>query len=889
MLPPTNAPAEILRFGPFTLDAGERELRREGELLPLTGKALETLAYLCANPRRLVTREELLAGVWPDTFVEEGNLSWAISTVRKALGPRAGGEWIQTVRGVGYRLQADIERVRRPPPAPRAIEADGVGPPAKTPERPATAPEAPPGARRSVRVALAGFAAMAVIAVVWLAWRRAGIPAPRQSIAVLGFRNLSGKADLDWLSVAIAEMVSADLAAGERLRSIPAEDVERAKADLSLPPLDSLSRQTLLRLREQLGADLVAAGSYLRTGGDDGALRIDLRLQDARSGEVLATASRSGAAGELIHLVNDAAGEVRGRVGLGPSEAAFSSSAMPALPKDPAAARLYAEGLQRLRLREYAAAAERLERALGVAPHFAPAHAALARARAALEDDRAEPEALAALRDSASLPAPERELLEARHLLSAHDWEKGLAALDNLWRRDPGDFELGLEVAEAQVHASLTAAAKLVLARLRGQAKSGAERARVDLLEWQAAKTGTPYKQLVEVARRAVASTSAIGAKTLAIEAYYDLAWSGYWANDDRALGEGLARGEELARELDDPLYHGLFIDLRGLRLFWDPKRGGEAPALFEQARSIFHQHRALVREAYSVSRLVEAANRDGDYGKAALLIGEMRSLCDEAQNDRCRAYSSQMRADVESTRGDLALARHFAGDALERFRRIGDRGGEGVTLTEVYWIADLQGDSDAAIAAVRAKLEIHRQLGDDTLVASDTNQLAQLLAENGRAKEAIPLATHGIGEAQRLKVAINEAAGRATLARALWESGRQAEALASSRAAMALLPAIKQAATTYFVRYNHALLLTAAGSPAEARSIADDLLQRSQAGHDTGGELECRFLLGKIEVASGQRSRGAARLQEVAAEAQAKGYGKVARSARSARAAAAG
>src|ERR1700730_11824299 len=127
MPPISNAPAEILRFGPFTLAAGERELRRAGELLPLAGKPLETLAYLCANPQRLVTREELLAAVWPDSFVEEGNLSWAISTVRKALGPRADGEWIQTVRGVGYRLLADVERVRSPAPAPRVVEGDHVG------------------------------------------------------------------------------------------------------------------------------------------------------------------------------------------------------------------------------------------------------------------------------------------------------------------------------------------------------------------------------------------------------------------------------------------------------------------------------------------------------------------------------------------------------------------------------------------------------------------------------------------------------------------------------------------------------------------------------------------------------------------------------------------
>ncbi len=887
-MPSAEQPAgDVLRFGPFELDRAELELRRGGEVVPLTRKAFDTLSYLVANAQRLVTRDELIAAVWPDTIVEEGNLNWAISALRKALGPRPEGEWIQTVRGAGYRFLARVESVPRAGAGRRAAGQATVEPIA-IPIAPALEPagSAAPSASRSGRsrrtralVATAASMLILVVAALW-GWSRTATQPPRRSIAVLGFRNLSGHEDLNWLSVAVSEMVSADLAEGERLRPVPAEDIERAKLDLALPALDSLSKETLQRVRAQLGADLVVAGSYVRVGGEDGPLRVDLRLQDAKSGEVLATASRAGTQSDLFRLVNGATSEVRDHLGL-PAPALTAPAAQTILPDDPGAARAYAEGLERLRLREYARAAEKFERALTLSPHFAMAHAGLAEARAALNDDRAEPEFLAAVRDSGALPARERTLLEARHALAAHDWDRGLAALQSIWRRDPADFESGAELVEAQLAASRLAEAEQTLDAVAQHAGTGVERARLELLRWSAQRRKSTQQELIAIARRAVDATLAIGAKSLSVQAYYGLAMSGYWASDAATLHEGLEKGEALARETDDPVYLGQFLDLRGLEIFYDPKQVAASEAYFEQARAIFHRNGALQREAYTLMRMVEAANRDGEFGRALELQSDMRSLCDAANNDRCRAWSSQMRSDLESTRGDLALARHFAEDALARFRKAGDTSGESVTLTDVYWICDLQGDAPAAIDAARAKLEMHRQQGDDLRISSDSNQLAMLLAENGRAAEALPLVTDGVAIAERLKVDVNVAAGRSTLARTLWELGRRDEALKTSRAAMDLLPAIQHEGTAYFVQINHAWLLLQAGHGDEGRPLVADLLHRAQASHDTGGELECQLLLAMIDRRGAHAESATATLEALADEARTKGFGKVARRAR--------
>lgn len=100
---------ELYEFGPFRLDPPERLLLREGQPVPLPPKAYDLLVTLIARANRLVTKEELLKEVWPGTFVEEANLSYTVSLLRKALGDE--GEphrYIETVPKRGYRFREPI-------------------------------------------------------------------------------------------------------------------------------------------------------------------------------------------------------------------------------------------------------------------------------------------------------------------------------------------------------------------------------------------------------------------------------------------------------------------------------------------------------------------------------------------------------------------------------------------------------------------------------------------------------------------------------------------------------------------------------------------------------------------------------------------------------------
>jgi DNA-binding winged helix-turn-helix (wHTH) protein/pimeloyl-ACP methyl ester carboxylesterase len=125
MTPPA---ATRYAFGPFELDADDRLLMHEGTIVPLTPKALDTLLILVQRKGHVVSKDELLERVWPDSFVEQNNLAQNISALRKALGEKEGGpRYIDTVPKRGYRFVSPVTEIARPMAAGAAVAATGAG------------------------------------------------------------------------------------------------------------------------------------------------------------------------------------------------------------------------------------------------------------------------------------------------------------------------------------------------------------------------------------------------------------------------------------------------------------------------------------------------------------------------------------------------------------------------------------------------------------------------------------------------------------------------------------------------------------------------------------------------------------------------------------------
>jgi DNA-binding winged helix-turn-helix (wHTH) protein len=108
----SHQPQHLYDFGQFRLDAEERLLLRDGESVPLTPKAFDLLLALLEHHGHLLEKDELMKLVWPDTFVEEANLSYNISLIRKALGDGENGQkFIETVPRRGYRFVAGVREI----------------------------------------------------------------------------------------------------------------------------------------------------------------------------------------------------------------------------------------------------------------------------------------------------------------------------------------------------------------------------------------------------------------------------------------------------------------------------------------------------------------------------------------------------------------------------------------------------------------------------------------------------------------------------------------------------------------------------------------------------------------------------------------------------------
>ena len=198
-------------FGPYRLDVGQRVLTRTGEAVSLTPKATEVLTLLVANAGQLVAKDELLKQVWPDTFVEESNLTQNIFLLRRVLGDeRPAPRYIETVVRRGYRFVANVRVVGGPDLGHAGDPLDG-----RLHEV------------RSVGPGSSGFRSFG----------SNGDDASAPSIvAVLPFLNATGNSEIEYLADGLTENVVNNLSRVSKLRVMSRSAVFRYKAKKELDP-----------------------------------------------------------------------------------------------------------------------------------------------------------------------------------------------------------------------------------------------------------------------------------------------------------------------------------------------------------------------------------------------------------------------------------------------------------------------------------------------------------------------------------------------------------------------------------------------------------------------------------------------------------------------------
>lgn len=276
------APARLYRFASYRLDTRSRELRDgDGPAIALTAKAFDTLCVLVANRHRVMSKDDLLAAVWPGRVVEENNLSQAISALRRALGTDASEHrYLVTVPGRGYRFVADVhegESIARDATAHAAPAPDGPSPHAAPLPAPVAAPNGIGlGQRRAIALGALMFLGALLAVAAWRMREPAAIPvippsATQATLAVLPFRSLSPGPRDELLELGLADTLITRLGRSSALRVRSLASAQRLSG----------AQHDALAAGRQLAAAYVVEGSTQRRGDR---VRINARLLSVADG-----------------------------------------------------------------------------------------------------------------------------------------------------------------------------------------------------------------------------------------------------------------------------------------------------------------------------------------------------------------------------------------------------------------------------------------------------------------------------------------------------------------------------------------------------------------------------------------------------------------------------
>jgi DNA-binding winged helix-turn-helix (wHTH) protein/tetratricopeptide (TPR) repeat protein/TolB-like protein len=939
-----NTPRDLYEFGPFRLESRERRLLKEGTPIALPPKVFDTLRVLVENAGHVVTKDELMASLWPGTSVEEGNLTKNIWLIRKALEEKEGDDrYIETVPKAGYRFVAPMRPTLAgfpsfptPPPEPpfEPRETAPLPAPVSSDATPAPVTGTAPTPFRLRWLLGAALGSILALGILWFA-RRIGPRSPasatpksaaavhtRRSVAVLGFQNLSGRSEAGWLSTAVSEMVSAELAGGEKLRLVPAENIARYGGVRHPAVAGTLSRETLANLRASLDADLVLSGSYVAMSSSGGnAIRFDMTLQDTVTGESVATVTETGNESDLFNLVSSAGGKLRADLGLLPASSSEGAGTAAVLPKDREAARLYADGLAKLRAFDALGARPLLEASIRVEPDFGPAHEALSQSWSALGyDENARTEAKESFRLASGSPPAIRTPAEARLAETEKDWARAESLEVSLLGSHPDDLEAALRLAEVQIAGGRARQALATLFALAALPAPSRDDPRIDLARANAFGALSKWRDQLQEAGQAAEKARRNGSTLLLAQARLSEAGAlrdlgdtarGRRGYEDaaalfRSAGDSNGEAEALIGIANATSSEGKYDEARTL---WrraqatcarTGNRKGEAHALSDLA--ILDWLRGDVDSALAEGRQVLALNRSindqrgivwglnatgnvladqGQFEPALALQKEGIEISRKIGDDEYLSYGLSSLGDTFLAQGRLAEARGKYEDSLALSKKLGDPDGEATRENDLGNVFAAEGELSQAQTHYDTALAGRRRLGLKDEAAESQMLIAQLRNAEGHYREAAQLAGQAARVFADLRQTGNGAISLATEARAELGLGKFAEARALCGKARALLKNNRQNGANLPVLMEAVRVETAA-NPDAAEGVFSDFETRARKSGWLLYILESRRARAEIEIRTGRMQEGLQEARSVVQEARLKGFGLIAAEAQS-------
>jgi DNA-binding winged helix-turn-helix (wHTH) protein/tetratricopeptide (TPR) repeat protein len=931
-----QANKHFYEFGPFRIDITDRVLFRDTMPVPLTPKAFDTLLVLVEAAGRILEKDDLMKMVWPDTIVEENNLTQNVSALRKALGQGVGEKpYIETLPRRGYRFVAAVRE--RWEEIPELIVRERTKSTIIVEEEEETETQT----KVLGNLSLAQFAAIVITLVVtaasvvyYLRTRRppeegstsfAGAALRRRpSVAVLGLRNLTGRPDAAWLSTALSEMLTSELAAGAQLRAIPGENIARMRMDLVLGNSDSMAQDTLTRIRNDLGTDYVVLGSFTDLGPEGGGrIRVDLRLQDARAGETLAAFGESGTESGLFDLVSHAGTRLRDALSVGDVPEPEARGVRAELPSNAEVAKLYADGLAKLRVFSYLDSRDLLQKAVAADPQFPLAHSALASALSGLGyDAKAADEAKKAFDLSGGLNREERLVIEGRYRAISNQWNQGLEVYRTLFGLFPDNLDYGITLTTCEAMVGKGDDVQATLTALRQLPPPEGQDPRIDVAEANWAESVSDFKREASAASKAVTQAQSLGENLLAAQAQLAEATAQWKVGQSQKALTVLKEAQNTFESKGDrgSVAEALEVTAGVLR---DEGDLAGARQKYEEALGIRRATGDQGGLAASLNQVALLKWQQGDMDGAKKMYDQALTSFREVGDQNGVGNALNNEANLLYDQGDLGAARRMYEDSGAKFREIGDKGGETLALLNTGLVlanqgdlagarsryqkavsiaeelgtksqrasalaglgdvAYLQGDLAEAARKYQEALSTRRELGEQGSAAETVMQIGLVAIEEGHAQQAVSDLPAAIDEVRREQQLVDEAAGEAVLARAYLELGNLSQAAKASAQARSL----EQKGRSEPVRFDAEIIVArvaaASGGTQRIREAADELAAVRSEAERLGfvdRSLDAELALGMVEMQSGDRAAGRAALAQVEKSANDKGFGLIARNA---------
>ncbi len=576
----------------------------------------------------------------------------------------------------------------------------------------------------------AGMAIAGVVAAAAWSHARASsdaaiVDARRRPTLAITMSDRSATDDTRWLATALSGMLTAELDADEALRVVPANRVAEAKRDLGIGDDAIATPASLTRLRDNLAVDYVVVGSYV--AGADGSARVELALDDARTGKTAARAASRGTTGKLFDLATPLASAVRKRLGVRDPTDAEIVAARATATDNAGAMRGYAEGSEKLATSDYAAAMNRFEQAVQLDPSFALAHDGLGVAALRLGDDaRALEEARKAFELSRSLSREQQLGIEQRYRENARDWDRATAIARALVEFYPDNVDYGLRYVRALFKAGKSKDALVEVDHLHALPPPDGDDARIDINEALAAgKISDPTRKLA-AARRAIAKAERTGQLSVLADGHH------YAGGALQALHRPDEARVETEKALD--LYvklHDRKFEASCLRtLMWLRVEAGDpasAKPIGEQTLAIFRELGVRYDTASLVLDLTGIHWLLGDDVKARALGDEARGLWEAIHDREGIGWALEWQGYLFEDEGDLAHAKESFTQARETLREVDQANGVTETTINLAALAVMTDDVKSATSELADGEEGAKKLGDEELIARAALVRAQM------------------------------------------------------------------------------------------------------------------------------------------------------------------